>query len=222
VNMLGHNGGPVDPLDAHNASIRDLAELASGLTAITTQDQADAVDDILGQAKDAIKTAEEARKAEKKPHDDAAKAVQERWKPVIAIAEAAKDTAQAILTPWKVKLADEAKEREDAARKAADALQEQARANLHSDDVAQRVEAEIALTLAAKATAKANAIGREPKGLRTTWDAEVTDYGLALAHYKRTRTGDLKEFIDNLAGQDARGSRPNIPGVVYHERKKAA
>ena len=126
--MIGHNGGPVDPLDAHDAAIRDLAELVSGLTTIETQEQADAVDALLFQAKAAIKGANEARVAEKKPHDDAAAAVQARWTPVIAIAEAAKETAQSKLTPWKAKLAAEIKAREDAARKAAEALQEQARA----------------------------------------------------------------------------------------------
>jgi hypothetical protein len=220
--MIGHNNPPVDPLDAHDASIRDIAELASGLTAIETQEQADAVDDILAQCKDAIKAADEARKAEQAPHNEAIKASQARWKPVIAIADSAKDVVQAILTPWKVKLADEAKACEDAARKAAEALQEAARAKLDSDDIADRVEAEIAFKAAGKAQAHANAIARSAKGLRTHWTAEVADPRAALNHYIKVQPDPFIELIQTLADRDARGSRPVVPGVVYHERKIAA
>lgn len=223
MSTIGHNGDPTpDPLTAHEASIRDLAELVSGLTAITTQDQADQVDAILGQCRDAFKAADEARKAEKKPHDDAAAAVQVKWKPVLAIADKTKAETQALLTPWKLEQDRIRQERTDAARKAAEALQAAAQAKLHSDDIAERVEAEIDLQAAGKATAKANAIGREASGLRGYPYAVITDRRAALNHYIKTQPEAFEALIQTLADKDARGLRPDIPGVAYHKRKVAA
>ena len=93
--MIGHNNPPVDPLDAHDLAIRDLAELVSGMTAVETQEQADAVEAIAKQCRSQRQAADEARAAEKKPHDDAAKAVQAAWKPLLDRCDKAADAIKA-------------------------------------------------------------------------------------------------------------------------------
>jgi hypothetical protein len=48
----------------------------------------------------ARKDADEARVAEKKPHDDAAKAVQAKWTPLLDKCELAETTAKKALAPY--------------------------------------------------------------------------------------------------------------------------
>ena len=91
-----------------------------------------------------------------------------------------------------------------------------------SDDLEERFEAEARLEQAQKLTAVANRIDRSATGLRTYWDAEIADPRAALNYYIKVHPELFRQLIENLAGQDARGARPQVPGVVYHERKKAA
>jgi hypothetical protein len=85
---------------------------------------ADAVSKLLDMIRKAKKEADDFRAAEKKPHDDAAKAVQEKWKPLITRCDLAADAAKKALTPYLEAVEREKRAVAEAARKAAD---EQAR-----------------------------------------------------------------------------------------------
>lgn len=94
--VIGGNSPP-SPFAAHEAHIGDLLELASGaLTggAIDTPEKATQVDELLDDIKKAESALEATRKAEKKPWDDGAAAVQAAVKPLAAkLAVAKKDSA---------------------------------------------------------------------------------------------------------------------------------
>lgn len=223
MSEIGHNKPP--PVVAMSLHIDDLFSLVSGSTAspVTTDEQEAALDALLDEVRKAANDAEEQRKAEKKPHDDAAKAVQAAWKPLLEKCDKAAAALKNALTPYR-----EARQRakDEAARKAreeAEAIQRAAQEALkQSQDLEERFEAEAKLEQAAKLTAVANRIDRSATGLRTYWEAEITDRREALKHYLTTQPGEFEALIQRLADTDARGTRAPVPGVVFHERKKAA
>lgn len=218
----GNNPPPVVAMSLH---VDDLFSLVSGSTAspVTNDEQEAALDALLADVRKAANDADERRKAEKKPHDDAAKAVQAAWKPILDKCDSAATAIKNALTPYR-----EARQRakDEAARKAraeAEAAQQAAQQALRqSDDLEERFAAEEGLKRASKLTAVANRIDRAPTGLRTYYEAEITDRREALKHYLTTHPGEFEALIQRLADADARGTRAPVPGVTFHERKKAA
>ena len=226
---IGHNNPPLDPFEAISADILDLFELAeSALTGgpISTQEQADQIEQLAADCLKAWQAAEVARKEEKRPHDEAAKAVQAKWTPLTEKADLAKKTALKALTPWKLELQRKKDEAASKARAEAEALAEAARKAAQeaaaSADLSARAEAEILLKEADKATKTANRIDRTPTGLRTYWHAEITDRRAALNHYLKTAPDEFVATIQRLADQDVRAGVRNIPGINAIEERKAA
>lgn len=224
--VIGHNAPP--PFEAWSLHIEDLFKLVSDTTAggtVQNDEQEAALDALLDDFRKARKAADTERAAEKKPHDDAAKAVQVRWKPLLDKCDMAAEEIKRLLTPYrtaKQRAKDEAarKAREEAEAKAA-AAQEALR---QSDDLEARFAAEVELKQAKKLEAVANRIDRTATGLRTYWEAEITDRKAALLHYLKEQPEMFALLIQDLADKDARNeaTRRDIPGVIFHERKKAA
>lgn len=223
---IGHNAPP--PFEAWSLHIEDLFKLVSDTTAggtVQNDEQEAALDALLDDFRKARKAADTERAAEKKPHDDAAKAVQVRWKPLLDKCDMAAEEIKRLLTPYRT-----AKQRakDEAARKAreeAEAKRLEAEAALRqSDDLEARFEAEETLKQAQKLAAVANRIDRTATGLRTHWEAEITDRKAALLHYLKEQPEAFASLIQELADRDARNeaTRRDIPGVIFHERKKAA
>ena len=219
---IGHNAPP--PLEAMGMHIEDLFSLVSGSLAapITTDAQEAALDALLDDVRQATKDADRHRAAEKKPHDDAAKAVQAAWKPLLDRCDKAATAIKSALTPYR-----EARQRakDEAARKAreeAEAMQRAVQVAIRlSNDLEERFEAEEQLKQAQKLAQVANRIDRSATGLRTYWEAEVIDKRAALNHYIKTNPAAFAELIQSLANRDAQSTRAPVPGVVFHERKKA-
>jgi len=225
---IGHNNPPVDPFDAISADILDLFELAeSALTGepIANQAQADQINQIAKDALKAGQAADTARKEEKRPHDEAAKAVQAKWTPLITKADLARSTALKALTPWNLEIQRQKDEAAAKARAEAEALAEAARKVAQeaaaSADLSARAEAEILLKEADRATKTANKIERAPTGLRTVWHAEISDRRAALNHYLKTAPDEFVATIQRLADQDIRAGVRNIPGITAIEERKA-
>lgn len=221
---IGGNNPP--PAEQHALKADELLSLVSDTTAgaeVTTDEQEAALDDILKEVRAARKEADNDRVAEKKPHDDAAKAVQEAYKPTLAKFDAVMDEIKAKLTPYR---AAKQKAKEEAARKAREEAEAKERAAQEalkkSDDLAERYEAESQLEQAKKLTAVANKIDRSATGLRTYWEAEVTDRRAALLHFIKLQPERFAALVQQMADEQARGSRGAVPGVRYHERKRAA
>lgn len=220
----GHNNPPADA--AWGIHIDELFQLLSDTLAggeVSTDEQEAAIDGLLDDFRKAAKDADKQRAAEKKPHDDAAKAVQVKWKPIVDKANRGVEACKEALTPYRT-----AKQlaKDEAARKAreeAEAREAEARAALQqSEDLEAKFAAEQQLEQAGKLKAVANRIDRSATGLRTYWEAEITDRKAALLHYLSRWPERFEALIQQMADEDARGARGTVPGVTFHERKKAA
>lgn len=220
---IGGNNPP--PHIAHAMNIEDLFALVSGSTAgpVSTDDQEQALDALLDDIRTARKAADEQRAAEKRPHDDAGKAVQELWKPLLASCDAAADAIKAALTPYRVA---KQRARDDAARIAreeAEARQKAAQDALRgSDDLEARFAAEQDLKVAKSLTAAANRADRAPTGLRTVWIATVTDPAAFLRWVKQYHADALKAWLADFAAARVRGGDRQLPGVLITDEKRAA
>jgi len=221
---IGDNKPPADA--AFGLHVDDLFSLLSDTLAggeVGSDEQEAAIDAILDDFRKAVKDADKQRTAEKKPHDDAAKAVQAKWKPIIDKAERGAVACKEALTPYRT-----AKQRakDEAARKAreeAEAREAEARLALKQfDDLEAKFAAEQSLNAAKKLNAVANKIDRAATGLRTRWDAEITDRKAALLHYLARSPERFEALIQQMADEDARGARAPVPGVTFHEKKEAA
>lgn len=220
----GHNQPPPDA--TFSLHVDDLFALLSDTLAggeVDNDAKEAAIDEIMDDFRKASKDADKARAEEKKPHDDAAKAVQAKWKPIIDKADRGVTACKDALTPYRT-----AKQRakDEAARKAreeAEAREKAAQEALRaSDDLEAKYQAEQEIEAAKKLAAVANRIDRSATGLRTFWEAEITDRKAALLHYIARFPERFEALIQQLADEDARGTRAPVPGVIFHERKRAA
>ncbi len=214
------------PFEAFSLHVEELFALVSDTVAgavVETDEQDAALDALLDDLRKAKKDADAERAAEKKPHDDAAAEVQARWKPLLARCDMAVAEIKRLLTPYrdaKQRAKDEAarQAREEAAAKQ-QAAQEALRA---SDDLEARFAAEQQLKQASKLTAVANKIDRSPKGFRTTYRVEVTDFKALLKHYMARRPDVVKAWLAEQADRDVRSGVRDIPGVNVIEERNAA
>jgi len=219
--MIGHNSPP--PLEKMSLHIEDLFSLVSSSLAggeVSNDVQDAALDALLDEVRKAKKDAYALRAAEKKPHDDAAKAVQAAWKPLLDRCDKATDAIKAALTPYRT---TKQRAKDEAARKAreeAEAKQRAAQEALRqSDDLEARFEAEAQLKQAEKLAAQANKIDRSATGLRTYQVVEVTDRRELLKHVMLTDPDALAEWL----AEYARKALPaQLPGVTIRIEKGAA
>jgi hypothetical protein len=225
------------PVEAHGLHIDDLWHEAKGiLDGAGVQSDADAemVAKLLDALRQAKKGADEQRALEKKPHDDAAKAVQSAWKPLLDKCDLAADTCKKALAPFLT--AKEAAQRAEAdrARIAAEDAQRVAQEQLRAaqpTDLAAREQAERALKEADGATkaaarldkSKAHAAGGSRAiGLRSYWIAELVDPVVALKHYREHQPDALKAWLVDQAQRDANAGARAIPGFAINEDRRAA
>lgn len=221
---IGGNCPP--PEAAFGLHIDELFSLLSDTLAggeVDSDDKEAAIDGLMDDFRKAAKDADKARADEKKPILEAGKAVDAKWKPITEKADRGVTACKEALTPYRVakqRAKDEAarKAREEAAAKEMEAQE----ALRQSDDLEARFKAEKELEQAQKLAAVANKIDRSATGLRTTWEAEIADKKAALLFYLNKFPDEFLNLIQTFADRDARGARPAVPGVIYHERKKAA
>ena len=221
MSEIGHNKPP--PFEAWSMHIEELFALANGIGEAKNDEQDAALDALLDDFRKARRDADKERAAEKKPHDDAARAVQAKWKPLIDRCDIAAKAVKDALTPYRT-----AKQRasDDAAKKAreeAEAAHKAAQAAFKSDDLDDRLEAERLASQAKAMQVQANKIDRQSTGMRTYWQAEITNRKDALLHYIKTQPEAFEALVQSLADKDARNqaTRRDIPGIVFNEKKEA-
>jgi hypothetical protein len=233
---IGHNNPPT-PFDESAEEIGSLYEEAKHwLDGVGVQSDADAegIAKLLDLLRKAEKRADALRKEEKRPHDDAAKAVQDKWKPVLDRASLAADVCKKALTPYLAKKDAEQRAEAEARRREAEEAERAARAAFAATpvtDLAGREQAEMAHELAkdlgkqaaraAKVTATAKG-GARAVSLRTRHRAEVTDPGAFAKYVWQHHRAALVEFLATLAQRLVDGKTRDIPGVTIHEEKSAA
>lgn len=207
---------------------------------VETQAQADDVSRLIEALRLNAKAADDARKEENRPHDEAKAAVQSKYAPLWADPKTkapgkvfkAIDALKATLAPFLRKLDEEKREAERIAREAAEAKAREAAeamraANAADLDAREAAEAKVAeaeeAAKAAKAAAgdKAHASGgSRAMGLRTKWTAKVTNVREAAAHYWRINPGAFDALIQKLADDDVRsGKRSGVPGIEFVEER---
>lgn len=236
---MGHNNPPEPtPLEQARETISLLdGEAANWFdgTPIANPAQADDVARLLDAARKAEKQFDAHRKTEKQPHDDAAKAVDAAWKPVITDAKRIIEIAKAAQTTWLIKLDEEKRVREEAARKEADAKAAEARRLAQEADgslaaakardaaieEAKRAEAAAQRAANDKANAKGDGMARAVS-LRTIWRPEVQDRRLLLNHIAKTDPASLTLFVEEWAGKAVRSGARELPGVRIYEERSAA
>lgn len=187
-----------DSFDGLRDAIEDLAREANALVAkgaAQNQDEADRASDLANKLAEFQAKADGRRKDEKRPHDDAARAVQAKWAPLLDVAEVYRRVKLVVVTPFLNKKAEaERKAREEAA-KAGEPIPEPARS-----------------------TTKAGTRGRSV-ALRTVKQVEITDRAALIAFFSDSQ--QMTEFLQAAAEKAVRaGVTP--PGVKITESKVAA
>ena len=228
---------PADPFTLFNESISDLLLEAENFLDgkdIENEEQEQAIASILTRLRREASGADDARKAEKKPYDDAGKAVQAKWQPLLQKADLAVGAAKTVLAKYLQRKEDALRAAAEAARQEAErqaAAARKAAENVSPGDLAglstvkHLTENAIALEKQAgklekgKAQAKG---GERAVGLRSIWTPALTDPVAALKHYRETQPSALKEWLLDQARQDVRAGKRAIPGFAISEEKTAA
>lgn len=224
-------GGNLDQFTAHELNITDLTEEAKAWLdgkAVESPEEAAGLETLLDMARKAAKAADDARTVEKKPHLDAGKAVDAKWKPLTDSATRIADLCKRVLTPWRERV--EAERRAEAARIAAEA-EEQRQREVEASRIAaqsgsledrERADQEAAAAQQAERAAKSAGRAAETKtGLRTVPRAEITDFAAAARFYWKPEHDRFEALVLEFAQRDARAGKRDIPGVTIHLDKKA-
>lgn len=191
------NNPPVDgSFEDLRDAIDELAREASKLAkagAATTQAEADRASDLATKLSEFEGKADSARREEKKPHDEASKAVQAKWTPIITKASIGKETLKSnVIAPF-------LRDKRDAERKAMVSASQNG------------------TPLPEKTSTKAGTRG--VVALRTHRSAKIVDYAATLQHFAQHE--DVKALVQKLANAAIR-SKLTVPGVEVIEDQKAA
>lgn len=177
------------------------------------------------------KEADSARELEKRPHDDAAKAVQLKWKPLVDQAKAAADEMRTALTVFlrdeEARLEAERHAKWQAEQKAITAAREAAEAEqaklMRDDPIAALTSDPVELPdmPPPPEPVKVQAGGQRGRktGLREITRYVVLDHAKALAFF--ADSSDVRELIQKLA-ERASKSGVAVPGVEARTEKVAA
>lgn len=190
---------PEDPFEALKVEIEaELQELQDALkNRITDAEAATRFGNWKIRFEEAWKRGEAMRKAEKKPHDDAAKAVQTKFLPVLDLADKGKQLITRALNEF---TAAERKRQQEEQSKAAEALKT---AGLNPEQHLAPVPEKTSVAT----------VGRKLTEV-TTWSAEIEDYAKALEALKDHP--DVRAAVESIANAAARSkARLPIPGVKY-------
>lgn len=224
---IGHNRSPFDDAaDAVDSVWTEAQHWLTGATA-STQAEADAIGQLLDMARQARKIADEARVLEKKPHDEAAAAVQARYRPLLSRCDAICDAAKKALQPFLAAQEAAKREREREAREAAEAARREAQAAFATaQDLAERDAAEAAAEKARiaeiQARAAAKDTGRARGGaraisLRTRKEGRVTDLRALMAWVWRHDRSALIGFAATYVAGAVRAGQTDMDGVEIVE-----
>lgn len=244
--VIGNNNPPaaLTPFEAVTIHLDDLygeAMLWLDGEKVETQQQADALNTLMSRIREAADAVEEQRVKEKTSHDEAIKEIQDRYNPYLSNffsknkvsgkASRAVDAIKGALKPYLEELDRKKKEEADKAREEAARKQQQALEAMQARDpgnLAQREEAERLVDAAKEAetearraeNSKARAKGEgRAIGLRTVYQAVMTNQSEASRWVWNNRKDELIAFVQSLADQAVRAGARNIPGFNIVEEK---
>lgn len=237
--VIGHNNPPEPtPFELSSTEADDLFLEASNWcdgAPIENQEQADTLSGLLALIKAAAKRADERRKEEAKPHDDAKAEIQARYNTLIGTTKAvtgklvmAEEACKKALAPWLRKLDEERRAAAEAARKAEEearaAAAEAFRKAREENDLAARAEAERLAREVAEAEKTANRAEKATTvktGLRTTYSAHLADIQAFARWSWGNDTKALGEYFESRANVLVKTGRRDLPGIEVIETKEA-
>lgn len=226
-----HNAPPELLLFQEIDDLYDEAKNWADGEPITSQEMADAIATLRDGIHEAGKKADALRVEEKKPHDDAAKAVQDKYNPYVqpkkGRVDMAKSALDALLTPWRTRVAAEKAaeaariaEEAEAARLAAQEAMQASAGNLAEREAAEELLADAkALEKTARRSEKAATTGL---GLRTVWEAVLVDEELAMDWCWGRARDEVLAVAQRNADELVRSGVRSVPGFRVVERKVAA
>lgn len=181
-----------DVNEGTKVSLADEAKAYLDGRPITDQTEADKVSNLADKLTEIWKKADEARKKERQPHDEALKAIQLKWTPLLLLAEAYKNLKFKLLTPWQL-----------GQKKA---LEEEARAAVAAGETMPET------TRRPRAGTRGRAMS-----LKSFKSAEIIDYEACLAFFKDSQ--DVRGTVQDLANKAVRAGI-EVPGVKMTEEMR--
>jgi hypothetical protein len=229
--VAGHNAPPEAAIFQEIDDLYEEARNWADGEPITSREMADAITKLREGIHEAGKKADALRVEEKKPHDDAAKAVQDKYNPYVqpkkGRVDLAKSVLDSLLTPWRTRVAAEkaaeaarvAAEAEAARLAAQEAMQASA-GNLAEREAAEELLADAkALEKTARRSEKAATTGL---GLRTVWDAVLVDEEAAMDWLWARAKDEVLAVAQRNADELVRSGVRSVPGFRVVDRKVAA
>jgi hypothetical protein len=189
--------------------IEDLARDAQALIdagPAPDQSAADRASDLANRLAELQKQADAARAAEKRPFDEAALAVQAKWKPLLGAADIYRRIKAAVITPFLVA--------EDAKRRAAEAAQRKA-----AEEAAKAGTPMPEPATMQRNAPKAGSNGRRSVALRTVKVVTISDREALLTFF--ADNDQVTELLQKLA-EKATAAGVKVPGVTVTEEMRAA
>ena len=243
--MGGNNPPPYDPAEVEKLNAEGVQFLEAAAKWIengdlTSEEDAQRLNDFMAGVKKRQKIADEARKAAKKPHDDAGKAVQAAYVPIIEKMKKASDKVGPLLSKWlnkkEAERQAEVKRQQEAAKFAREEAERKAKEAAARNDISGEIDAEAAQKAAddaakeaarlakAKSNVSSATGGGRTASLRTFIDVEVTNARVLFMRY--ADHPDLLECLRNLAAREARtagfdAEKDEIPGADLIVTRKA-
>lgn len=244
--FIGANNPPpfdateVERLDSEASGFLDAAAEWIEKGELSTESDAQLLNDFISGVKKRKTATDKARASAKKPHDDAGKAVQAAYKPIITKLEAVVSKVNPLLTEWlqkkedarqaeiKRQLEEAQRQQEEAERKAAEAVAR--------NDISGEIDAEAAMEDAARlekaasraAAKKANISsatgGGRTASLRTYYIAKTTNVRAAFMHFQDNPA--VADLFRSLAEAEIRSKEfdpetMTIPGIEITAKQRA-
>lgn len=242
---IGHNRPPAfdaEVLNEHKATVDEFMKVTITwlkLEKIEGDLQAEQLTDQISGLRALHKKVDEARKAAKKPHDEAGQEVQDAFLPILTKLEKAGKALKPKLAAYATAKAEAeraAKAKAEAeARKEREEAEERARQAEAAGDIAAQVDAEEAKKAAEeKAKVAAKAVDTKVKsasgggrtmGLRTQKVAEITNINVVFMHFKEHPK--VAELLTSLATAEVRSKGYDhdaapLPGIKITEKQVIA
>jgi hypothetical protein len=198
-----------DSFEGLKDRIEDLARDAKALIdagAAPDQSAADRASDLANRLAELHKQADGARATEKKPHDEAAKAVQAKWTPLMGTAEIYKRIKSFVITPFLVA--------EDNKRRAAEAEQRRI-----AEEAAKAGQPAPEMAPIQRAAPKAGSGGRRSVALRSVKVITISDRAALLTFFAEYE--QITEVLQKLA-EKVTAAGVTVPGVTVTEEQRAA
>ncbi|WP_408914058.1 hypothetical protein [Brucella pseudogrignonensis] len=233
----GHNNPPTSAYETIKQEIEDLFDEAKNFAdgeEIDNQALADAVTELHDKLHEVGKRADEVRKDEAKPHDDAKAEIQTRYNKLIGNTKTSgkgkvvlgKEVLQGLLTPWRNKVAAEKEAAAKAAREEADRVIREAQEAMQASagNLEAREQAEELVKEAKQADRWAK---REDKaatsgtGLRSVWHCDLVDEEAGLNWAYGRAPERFKAVVQAMAEETVRTGMRQVPGFNVREERVA-